>query len=244
MSWQWQLKRCSQKVRMCGPDTYHCSCEGLGFCSLLFGISFVLLTRGGLAAPTAWLWTGGTLAPSAAVCSYLCIHSPCCRSRVKGLVLSTWCPCGLGAGEVSLCCLRLIPCPGTCSQNLLLVSTVWCVLKIPALSIVEVSLKTTKTCLQTIDGTNLVWNHLWSSWVFFFSVCLYFPTHEIKIPTFPFFQLFLSVLIQSCSWMLLCHMSSQWQAEGGCQSQLGACITTHSVVIQIVDNIIIMQKRK
>lgn len=78
----------------------------------------------------------------------------------------------------------------------------------------------------------------------FFSVCLHFSTPEIKIPASPLLQTFLSVLIQSCSGMLLCHMSSQWQAEGGCQSQLGACITTHSVVIQIVDNIIIMQKRK
>lgn len=52
---------CSQKLLMCAPvDTHYCSCRGLGFISLHFHISFVSLTRRGLAAHAAWLWTGGS----------------------------------------------------------------------------------------------------------------------------------------------------------------------------------------
>lgn len=49
---------------------------------------------------------GGASAPSAAVSSCLCIHTPCYRNRVKRLVLSTQRPHGLGG---VLCTLSRLP---------------------------------------------------------------------------------------------------------------------------------------
>lgn len=205
---------------------------GLGFYSLPVGVSFVLLTEEDL----QHLLPGPEPQPGT-----LCIPSPCYGSRVKCWCLSTQCSHSLGVGGgISLGWL------GVCAQNLL-----WWALFDVSFKFLLKPWKCVHKTHKTLPADDRQSQSCVKSFIrkflglsFFFSVCLRFPTHEIKIPTLPFFQAFLSVLIQSCSGMLLCRVSSQCWAEGGCQSQLGACITAHSVVTQIVDNIIMMQKRK
>lgn len=77
---------------------------GFALCVLI--ISFVLLTRG-ICSTYCLALNRGASAPSAAIPSYLCIRSPCYRSTVKRLVLSTQCPGRLGGCGVcvSLRCI-------------------------------------------------------------------------------------------------------------------------------------------